>query len=144
MRRTSLVTLISLIALIAAVAIAGCSSAPPETPRASAIDAAIATASTAVGQASTYVTSLKQPIADAPPNTAMEQLQTTLNAASSAESEVAQRQLAQEAVTQFDAIIAAANQELATVPAGSPEQQEIEQLISTLETGRDALVTALR
>lgn len=148
MRRTSLVAVIVVVALAAALMVAGCASSTPEPPSAATtatpLDSAIAAASTACGQASTYVTAIKQPIADAPPNTALQNLQTTLNAAAAATTVEQQRALAEDALTQFDAIIEVATEELNKAAEGSPEQDQLQQLVDTLVTGRDALAKVLK
>ncbi len=107
------------------------------------LDAAIATASTSVANASTYVFGLKQEIPGAPSNDDLEKLQTTLNAAA-AQTGPEQRVTAQSALDQFNAGIASLTETYDATPEGSPDKDQIQELIATLEVGRDALDLALK
>jgi outer membrane murein-binding lipoprotein Lpp len=130
--------------LAAALLLGGCSSpAPPQSPQATQLNAALATASTSVGDASTYIIGLKQAIPGAPSNDDLEKLQTTVNAASS-QTGAAQQASAQSALEQFNAGIDKVTQSYDAAAAGSPEQEQLRQLIATLTVGRDALAEALK
>jgi hypothetical protein len=144
MRVASRLVRLALVGLCAALLITGCSTPPPpETPKASQLDAAIATASSAVSDASTYIFSLKQPLPDAPPNTDLEKLQTTLNAAA-AQTGATQRATAQSALDQFNAGLDKSAAAAEAAPQDTATQDQFQQLIATLEVGRDALDRALK
>jgi tagatose-1,6-bisphosphate aldolase non-catalytic subunit AgaZ/GatZ len=143
--RTLIAVLVAVL-IAAALLVSGCSaskSAPPESPQAAALNAALAKASTSVGDASTYIIGLKQPLPGSPSNDDLQRLQTTVNAASS-QTGAAQQASAQSALDQFNAGIIKVKQVYDTAPAGSPEQEQLKQLIATLEVGRDALAQALK
>ncbi len=132
--------------LATALTLCGCSAPPsssPESLKASELNAALLKASTSVGDASTYIIGLKQPLSGAPSNDDLQRLQTTLSAASS-QTGAAQQASAQSALEQFNAGIAKVTQVYDAAPAGSPEQQQLKQLIATLTVGRDALAKALK
>jgi hypothetical protein len=143
MRNASRIAALALSALIAAIVLAGCSaSTPPETPAASELDAAIATATTAVANASTYIFTLEQELPGAPSNEQLEKLQSTLNLAAT-QTGATQRATAQSALDQFDAGIEQLTEAYNAAPEGSDEQQQLQQLIGTLAVGREALSVAL-
>ena len=96
-----------------------------------------------MGDASTYIIGLKQAIPGAPSNDDLEKLQTTLSAAS-AQTGAAQQASAQSALEQFDAGIDKVTKAYDAAAAGSPEQEQLRQLIATLKVGRDALAEALK
>jgi len=130
--------------LIVALSLAGCTaSTPPATsPQAAEMDAAIATALSSVASASTYIFGLEQEIPGAPSNDDLEKLQSTLNLAAS-QTGATQRATAQSALDQFNAGIAQVSEAYDEAPAGSAEQEQIQQLIATLTVGREALAQAL-
>jgi len=133
-----------LLVLLAAVLLAGCSAAQPtRAPAPTNLDAAIATASTSVANASTYIFSLEQALPGAPSNEDLERLQSTLNLAAT-QTGAAQIATSQEALSQFEAGIATVTQAYEAAAEGSTEQQPLGELRTTLEVGRDALDGALR
>ncbi|TLM96079.1 MAG: hypothetical protein FDZ75_05250, partial [Actinobacteria bacterium] len=120
--------------------VAGCSSsssgsssqpsAPSQTSSTEELDAALNSASQAVGQASTYVAGLQQPLPEgAPKNEDLQQLQTTLNAAIAETDPVKKEKLAQEALDQLNAAIETATTIMEAQPAGSAEQAQLQQVI---------------
>ena len=72
----------ALLVTAALLLVPGCSSSSAEAPQSAELNAALATASTSVADASTYIIGLKQAIPGAPSNDDLEKLQTTVNAAS--------------------------------------------------------------
>jgi hypothetical protein len=132
--------------LLAVVVLSACTSSKPskptESPQDAGLNAALATAGTSVADASTYIIGLKQSIPGTPSNDDLNRLQTTLNAAS-AQTGAARQASAQSALDQFNAGIAKVTQAYDAAMAGSPEQEQLRQLIATLEVGRDALGGAL-
>ncbi len=144
MRSRLLTAVFILVLLFAAGIVGGCSaSTPAETPVAAELDTALAIASTSAGEASTYVLGLKQGLPGAPSNDQLQELQTTLNAAVS-QAGAAQRASAQDALAQFESGIATATEALDASGEGSPQQDQLTELVATLVTGRDALAEALK
>jgi hypothetical protein len=144
MRRAMMISLVVSVFVAAALIIGGCSTpAPSQSPQSAELNAALATASTSVGDASTYIIGLKQAIPGAPSNSDLEKLQTTLNAASS-QTGATQQATAKSALEQFNAGIDKVTKAYDAAVAGSPEQEQLRQLIATLKVGRDALSEALK
>ena len=144
MRPVKLSVALAAVAIAVALTLTGCSAPPPaESPQAAALDSALASASTSVGSASTFVIGLEQPMPGMPTNTDLEALQTTLNAARS-ESGAAQREAAQSALEQLNAEIVKVTQVRDATPEGSANQEQLRQLVITLEVGRDAVAEALK
>ena len=144
MRSLTLSSLVIVALLGSALLLGGCSAqTPAESPQSAELNAALTTASTSVGDASTYVIGLKQPLPGAPSNDDLEKLQTTLSAAST-QTGAAQQASAQSALEQFNAGIDEVDAAYEAAAAGSPEQEQLRQLIATLKVGRDALAEALK
>jgi hypothetical protein len=144
MRATKLTAVLAGLLLAAVLLLSACSPPKPtQSPREAELNAALATASTSVADASTYIIGLKQSIPGTPSNDDLNRLQTTLNAAS-AQTGAAQQASSQSALDQFDAGIAKVTQTYDAAPAGSPEQEQLRQLMATLKVGRDALAGALK
>jgi hypothetical protein len=95
-----------------------------------------------VANASTYIFSLEQALPGAPSNEDLERLQSTLNLAET-QTGAAQVATSQQALVQFDEGIATVTQSYESAAEGSTEQQQLAELLSTLEVGRDALADAL-
>ena len=148
MRPAPLPAALCTVLLVAVLALAGCSAPessttpPAETPKASQLDAAIATATKAVSDASVYIMSLKQALPDATSNDDLEKLQSTLNLAAT-QTGATQIATSQSALDQFNAGIEKTTASAASASQDASTQDQFEQLIITLEIGRDALDAAL-
>ena len=94
---------------------------PAESPQTAELNAALTTASTSVGDASTYIIGLKQPLPGAPSNDDIEKLQTTLSAAS-AQTGAAQQATAQSALDQFNAGIDKVTKAYDAAPPEAPSR----------------------
>ena len=143
LRQTALIATVLLAVVVLSACASSTPSKPSESPQNAGLNAALATASTSVADASTYIIGLKQSIPGTPSNDDLNRLQTTLNAAS-AQTGAARQASAQSALDQFNAGIAKVTQAYDAAPAGSPAQEQLRQLIATLEVGRNALAQALK
>jgi hypothetical protein len=150
MRALSRITALMLLVLAAMLLPVGCSTstpqgpttAPSETLQEAELDAAIATASQAVSQASNYIVGLKQSMDDPPPSDDLEMATSTLNLAAT-QTGATQRTTAQSALDQLNAGIEKTTAAAGAAPQDTATQDQYQQLISTLEVGRDALAAAL-
>ena len=85
---------------------------------------------------------LKQEMPGAPPNDDLEKLTTTLNLAAT-QTGAAQVATAQSALDQFNAGITKTEEAAKAAPQDAATQDQYQQLVITLETGRAALDQAL-
>jgi hypothetical protein len=143
MRTVLRMSTLVLLLLAGSLLLIGCSSsAPPETPQASELDAAIATATQSVSYASGYIYGIKQTMDEPPPSDDLEKVTSTLNLAAT-QTGAAQRATAQSALDQLDAGIEKTIEAKNAAPQDSATQDQYAELIATLEVGRDALAQAL-
>lgn len=143
MRAALRMSTLVLLLLVGPLLLIGCSSpTPTETPQASELDAAIATATQSVSDASNYIFGIKQTMDEPPPSDDLEKAASTLNLAAT-QTGATQRATAQSALDQLNAGIEKTTEAMNSAAQDSATQEQYTQLIATLEVGRDALAAAL-
>jgi hypothetical protein len=150
MRSLSRTAAIAVILLLCAAALGACASSGPEPPSepietapSANLDAAIATATKSANDASTYIFGLAQSMENPPSGEDLDKVLTTLELAST-QTGAAQRATAQSALDQFNTALTNIEAAQAAAPQDQATQDQYEQLITTVEIGRDALDAALK